>query len=75
MPKKNKSRKYNFENRNCDYCGQFHYKGELTYLGRFPNEGDKFICRECEIRRNAIEASKKLKKEREELKASQPTLF
>lgn len=69
------TRKYNFDNRNCDYCGEFHYKGELTYLGFIPGKGNMFICRKCEIRRNAIEKSKKIKKERDQLKDSQPKLF
>lgn len=66
---------YNYDNRNCDYCGEFHYKGELTYLGRFPNEGHVFICNKCKARRKAIQASKKVRKQRQELRDSQPTLF
>ncbi len=75
MPKKNKFRKYNLDNRDCDYCGEFHWAGEMTYLGNIPGRGHTFICSKCELRRNAIQEAKKVKKEREDLKASQPKLF
>jgi hypothetical protein len=47
----------------------------MTYLGNIPGRGQTFICSKCELRRNAIQKAKKVKKEREDLKASQPKLF
>ena len=60
--------KYNFDNRNCDYCHQFHYKGELIYIGKIPNRGNCFICVSCKA---SADEKRRLKKLRE----SQPTLF
>lgn len=66
---------YNYDNRNCDYCGNLHWKGELTYLGRLPGQGDTFICEPCKVHRNSMLASKKASAERRKLRDSQPTLF
>jgi hypothetical protein len=66
---------YNHDNCHCDYCGDFHYKGQLIYLGRIPGRGHVFICSGCKSRRDAIQASKKIKKERQKLRDSQPKLF
>lgn len=81
MPKKQNNRKYNLENRHCNDCGKLHSKGELTYYRFKPGKGRGhwFICRPCDAaeaaKKAAIERNMQIKKEREELKASQPTLF
>jgi len=66
---------YNYDNRNCDYCGNFHWKGELTYIGCLPDQGDTFICEPCKVHRSKMLASKKASAERRKLRDSQPTLF
>ena len=65
----------NYDNRNCDKCGEFHYKGELRYHGFIPGKGHWFTCKKCDAATTAIKKNIQIKKEREALKASQPTLF
>jgi hypothetical protein len=75
MPKKQTSRKYNYQDRHCDKCGEHHYRGELTYHGFIPGKGHYFTCRKCDEVKVAIEKAVKIKEERQKLRDSQPKLF